>query len=73
MLISFTIPKKFNFSGGAGYTRVTFPEIIVLKKNANIKLLDDDEGQPLATATGNMPLGRYDHLWEKKQQINKHP
>ena len=36
-----------------GYARVKFPDILVLKENAAIKLLVDDKGPLLATAGSN--------------------
>ena len=42
-LNSFGSPKKFIITDG-GYARVTFPEMIVLKENASLKILVDDEG-----------------------------
>jgi len=50
---SLGLPKQFNIYDG-GYVRVTFPEMLVLKENANKKLLVDDEGRLPAAAGGNM-------------------
>ena len=70
----FAISKRFNTYDG-GYARVTFPEMLVLKENANIKLsldfnikfspsLDYNEGELVAFASGSiLPIDRsYRHL-----------
>ena len=59
----FGVPKKFNYTNG-GYGKVSFPEMLVLKENANIKIIVDEEGYLLASASGNMlPIDRtYRHL-----------
>ena len=44
--------KKFIICEG-GHARVKFPEMIVLKENAGLKLLVDDKGQLFATFAGN--------------------
>ena len=36
-----------------GYTRVTFPELLVCKNNASLKLIVNDEGQLLVSTAGN--------------------
>ena len=43
-LNSFGVPRKFKCNRG-GYARVTSPEKLVWKENANLKLLADEEGQ----------------------------
>ena len=54
VLNSFGITKVFNISGSDGKGRVTFPEIITRKDNANLRLLVDDEGQRLAITAGSI-------------------
>ena len=49
----FGAPKRFKIYGGGGYTCVKFPEMIVLKEIASLKLLVDDEGQIFATAASS--------------------
>ena len=54
----FEIPKLFNIND-VGYVRASFPEMTVLKENANIKIKVDDEGQVLTHSSVNMfPFGR---------------
>ena len=62
-LNSFGVPKNFHHARG-GYARVTLPEKLVLKENANLKIIVDDRGQLLATASGNtLPVDKsYHHL-----------
>ena len=59
----FGVPKNFNRVNG-GYSRVSLPEKLVLKENANLKIIVDDRGQLLATASGNpLPVDKsYHHL-----------
>jgi len=47
MYACFGVPRKFKYCRG-GFARVTSPEKLVLKENANIKLIVDNEGQLLA-------------------------
>ena len=47
----FGIQKKINITDG-GYARLSFPEMMKLKENTNIKIIVDDEGKLLAYATG---------------------
>ena len=60
---SFGVPKNF-YHQSAGYAIVTFPEMLVLKENASLKVLVDDEGQLHATIAGNtLPSDKsYHHL-----------
>ena len=52
VLNSFGGPGNFYRQNG-GYAKVTFTEMIVLKKNASLKILVDDKGQLLATVSGD--------------------
>ena len=52
-LNSFGVLKNFHPANG-GYKKVSFPEKLVLKENANIKIIVDEEGQLLANGSGNM-------------------
>ena len=56
--------KKFIINSGGIYTRVTFPEMILLQEITSLKCLVDEEGQLLSTAVGNvLPVDRsYHHL-----------
>ena len=48
----------FNFFG-AVHKRVAIPEHIMLKDNARVKLIVDDEGQLVANGSGNtLPVDR---------------
>ena len=47
------VPKKFKCCT-IRCAKVTFPEMIVLKENTNLKLFVDDEDQLPATAAGNV-------------------
>ena len=49
---SFGVPKKINFID-VGYARVTFPEMMMLKEKASLKLFGDNEGQLFANSSGN--------------------
>ena len=51
----FGISNKFNITDG-GCPRVTFPEMIALKENANIKLIVGDKGKIIAFVSGNKLL-----------------
>ena len=52
-LNSFGVVKNFHHSKG-GYVKVSFPEKLVLKENANLKIIVDEDGQLLANGSGNM-------------------
>jgi len=52
-LNSFGVPKNFHHASG-GYARVTLPEKLVVKENANLKIIVDEEGQLLANGSGSM-------------------
>ena len=58
----FGLSKPFNIAQG-GYARVRAPEMIVLKENANLKIIVDDRGQLLAYSSGStIPIDRsYSH------------
>jgi hypothetical protein len=57
----FGAPKNFYYTN-AGYAKLSFPEMITLKENANIKIIVDDRGQLLATAAGNtLPTDTSNH------------
>ena len=59
----FRIQKNFNIND-SGYARVTFPEMIALKQNANIKLIVYYERKLLAHGSGKtLPVDKcYHHL-----------
>jgi exonuclease I len=58
----FGLSKSFKIAQG-GYARVRAPEMIVLKENANLKIIVDDRGQLLAYSSGStIPIDRsYSH------------
>ena len=51
----FAIPKTIKCQSG-GYSTVTFPEMILFRENANIKLIVNDEGYVLAYGSDNTLL-----------------
>ena len=59
----FGLLRKFNISDDL-YTRLKFPEMIVFKDNACLKVIFDNQGQLLTRSTGNtLPVDKsYRHL-----------
>lgn len=57
MTVKDYIPLKYqnnsSYTVGGGFARIIYPEKTPLKDSANLKLIFDEEGQPLAHCAGN--------------------